>query len=145
METSISSSSASSFQSEVAARREAGAAAVPLCVHCGAPVPKSSANRDFCCSGCEAAYAIVTALGLLADLSEDFPADRGAVMSLYSVFLALGQIGGDLVGRFVASWAAGGGPSAGGAEGGLWRTWSSPCGMSSRRRRAASSRLRPGA
>lgn len=50
------------------------------------------------------AGATPAALGLLADLSEDFPADRGAVMGLYSVFLAVGQIGGNLVGGVAAAW-----------------------------------------
>jgi predicted MFS family arabinose efflux permease len=44
------------------------------------------------------------ALGLLADMSEAFPTDLGAIMGLYSVFLALGQIGGSLIGGFVAEW-----------------------------------------
>ena len=44
------------------------------------------------------AGATPAALGLLADMSEAFPDDRGAIMGLYSVFLALGQIGGALVG-----------------------------------------------
>ena len=38
------------------------------------------------------AGATPAALGLLADISEAHPADRGAIMGLYSVFLALGQI-----------------------------------------------------
>ena len=38
------------------------------------------------------AGATPAALGLLADMSERFPGDRGAIMGLYSVFLALGQI-----------------------------------------------------
>jgi predicted MFS family arabinose efflux permease len=38
------------------------------------------------------------ALGLLADLSEAYPRDRGAIMGLYSVFLSLGQIAGSLIG-----------------------------------------------
>ena len=42
--------------------------------------------------------ATPAALGLLADLSEAFPADRGALMGLYSVFLSAGQIVGSLVG-----------------------------------------------
>ncbi len=33
-------------------------------------------------------------IGLLADMSERFPTDRGAIMGLYSVFLAMGQITG---------------------------------------------------
>ena len=48
------------------------------------------------------AGATPAALGLLADVSEAFPADRGAIMGLYSVFLALGQIGGSLIGGFAA-------------------------------------------
>ena len=38
------------------------------------------------------AGATPAALGLLADISERFPTDRGAIMGLYSVFLAIGQI-----------------------------------------------------
>ncbi len=44
------------------------------------------------------AGATPAALGLLADMSEAYPDDRGAVMGLYGVFLALGQIIGNLVG-----------------------------------------------
>ncbi|CAN5820112.1 hypothetical protein BH24CHL5_BH24CHL5_07650 [soil metagenome] len=44
------------------------------------------------------AGATPAALGLLADISEAFPDDRGAIMGLYSVFLAIGQIAGSLVG-----------------------------------------------
>lgn len=52
------------------------------------------------------AGATPAALGLLADISESFPADRGAVMGLYSVFLALGQIIGAFIGAFAAElWA----------------------------------------
>ena len=50
------------------------------------------------------AGATPAALGMLADISEAFPADRGAIMGLYSVFLALGQIIGSLVGGFAADW-----------------------------------------
>ena len=50
------------------------------------------------------AGATPAALGLLADISERFPADRGAIMGLYSVFLAIGQITGALIGGFAASW-----------------------------------------
>jgi len=50
------------------------------------------------------AGATPAALGLLADISERFPADRGAIMGLYSVFLAIGQITGSLIGGFAASW-----------------------------------------
>jgi MFS family permease len=48
------------------------------------------------------AGATPAALGLLADISERFPADRGAIMGLYSVFLAVGQIIGSLIGGFTA-------------------------------------------
>jgi MFS family permease len=50
------------------------------------------------------AGATPAALGLLADISERFPADRGAIMGLYSVFLAIGQIVGALIGGFAAEW-----------------------------------------
>jgi predicted MFS family arabinose efflux permease len=49
------------------------------------------------------AGATPAALGLLADISERFPHDRGAIMGLYSVFLAVGQIVGALIGGFAAS------------------------------------------
>ena len=48
------------------------------------------------------AGATPAALGLLADVSERFPHDRGAIMGLYSVFLALGQIMGSLLGGAAA-------------------------------------------
>jgi MFS family permease len=48
------------------------------------------------------AGATPAALGLLADISERFPTDRGAIMGLYSVFLAIGQIIGALIGGFAA-------------------------------------------
>jgi len=48
------------------------------------------------------AGATPAALGLLADMSEPYPADRGAIMGLYSVFLAVGQITGSLVGGLAA-------------------------------------------
>jgi MFS family permease len=52
------------------------------------------------------AGATPAALGLLADMSESFPADRGAVMGLYSVFLAVGQIAGAVIGAAAAeAWA----------------------------------------
>ena len=52
------------------------------------------------------AGATPAALGLLADISESFPLDRGAIMGLYSVFLALGQIIGAFVGAAAAEvWA----------------------------------------
>jgi MFS family permease len=50
------------------------------------------------------AGATPAALGLLADISERFPADRGAIMGLYSVFLAIGQIAGSLIGGVAADW-----------------------------------------
>ena len=50
------------------------------------------------------AGATPAALGLLADISERFPADRGAIMGLYSVFLAIGQIVGAIVGGIAADW-----------------------------------------
>jgi MFS family permease len=50
------------------------------------------------------AGATPAALGLLADISERFPGDRGAIMGLYSVFLAVGQIVGSLIGGFAAQW-----------------------------------------
>jgi MFS family permease len=49
------------------------------------------------------AGATPAALGLLADVSEAYPADRGAIMGLYSVFLAVGQIGGSFVGAEAAT------------------------------------------
>ena len=48
------------------------------------------------------AGATPAALGLLADISERFPHDRGAIMGLYSVFLAVGQIVGALIGGVAA-------------------------------------------
>ncbi len=48
------------------------------------------------------AGATPAALGLLADLSERFPTDRGAIMGLYSVFLGIGQIIGSLIGGIMA-------------------------------------------
>ncbi|MEO8207723.1 MAG: MFS transporter [Chloroflexota bacterium] len=48
------------------------------------------------------AGATPAAVGLLADVSERFPTDRGAIMGLYSVFLAIGQIAGSLIGGVVA-------------------------------------------
>jgi predicted MFS family arabinose efflux permease len=43
------------------------------------------------------AGATPAAIGLLADVTEAYPEDRGAIMGLYSVFLGLGQIGGSLI------------------------------------------------
>jgi MFS family permease len=50
------------------------------------------------------AGATPAALGLLADISERFPTDRGAIMGLYSVFLGIGQITGSLIGGAAANW-----------------------------------------
>jgi len=50
------------------------------------------------------AGATPAAVGLLADVSELFPKDRGAIMGLYSVFLAVGQITGSLLGGLAAEW-----------------------------------------
>lgn len=52
------------------------------------------------------AGATPAALGLLADISESYPDDRGAIMGLYSVFLAVGQIIGALLGGVVSEIAA---------------------------------------
>ena len=49
------------------------------------------------------AGATPAAIGLLADVTEAYPEDRGAIMGLYSVFLGLGQITGSLVGGIAAS------------------------------------------
>ncbi|HEY3523567.1 MAG TPA: MFS transporter [Candidatus Limnocylindrales bacterium] len=48
------------------------------------------------------AGATPAALGLLADVTESFPNDRGAIMGLYSVFLGVGQIAGSLIGGAAA-------------------------------------------
>jgi MFS family permease len=50
------------------------------------------------------AGATPAALGMLADISETHPADRGAIMGLYSVFLGLGQIIGSVVSGGAADW-----------------------------------------
>ncbi|MDQ2688835.1 MAG: MFS transporter [Chloroflexota bacterium] len=50
------------------------------------------------------AGATPAALGMLADISETHPADRGAIMGLYSVFLGLGQIVGSVVSGAAADW-----------------------------------------
>jgi len=51
------------------------------------------------------AGATPAALGLLADISEASPDDRGAIMGMYSVFLGLGQVGGLLLGGVAADLA----------------------------------------
>jgi MFS family permease len=48
------------------------------------------------------AGATPAAIGLLADVTEAYPHDRGAIMGLYSVFLGLGQIVGSLIGGAAA-------------------------------------------
>jgi MFS family permease len=48
------------------------------------------------------AGATPAAIGLLADVTEAYPNDRGAIMGLYSVFLGVGQIVGSLVGGAAA-------------------------------------------
>ncbi len=48
------------------------------------------------------AGATPAAIGLLADMTEAYPADRGAIMGLYSVFLGLGQIIGSILGGVAA-------------------------------------------
>ena len=50
------------------------------------------------------AGATPAALGMLADISEQHPADRGVIMGLYSVFLAIGQVVGSLLGGAAAQW-----------------------------------------
>ena len=50
------------------------------------------------------AGATPAALGMLADISETHPEDRGAIMGLYSVFLGLGQIVGSVVSGGAADW-----------------------------------------
>jgi len=48
------------------------------------------------------AGATPAAIGLLADMTEAYPDDRGAIMGLYSVFLGLGQILGSVAGGVAA-------------------------------------------
>ena len=48
------------------------------------------------------AGATPAAIGLLADMTEAYPDDRGAIMGLYSVFLGLGQILGSFAGGAAA-------------------------------------------
>ena len=50
------------------------------------------------------AGATPAALGMLADISEEHPDDRGVIMGLYSVFLAIGQVIGSLLGGGAAEW-----------------------------------------
>ena len=65
----------------------------------GSPVPFILAMVALAAGGLFVlAGATPAAIGLLADVTEAFPDDRGAIMGLYSVFLGLGQITGALVG-----------------------------------------------
>ena len=48
------------------------------------------------------AGATPAAIGLLADVTEGYPDDRGAIMGMYSVFLGVGQITGSLLGGLAA-------------------------------------------
>ena len=50
------------------------------------------------------AGATPAAIGLLADVSEGFPGQRGMIMGLYSVFLAIGQISGSVLAGAAAHW-----------------------------------------
>lgn len=50
------------------------------------------------------AGATPAALGMLADISETHPTDRGAIMGLYSVFLGVGQIIGSVASGTAADW-----------------------------------------
>lgn len=44
---------------------DTAAGAVPLCRHCGQPVPPQAAHApDFCCRGCKAAFELINGLGL---------------------------------------------------------------------------------
>lgn len=38
--------------------------AAGCCIHCGSPIPEGYGSDQFCCNGCEAAYHIVSGLGL---------------------------------------------------------------------------------
>ncbi len=49
------------------------------------------------------AGATPAAIGLLADVTEAYPEDRGAIMGLYSVFLGVGQIVGSLIAGVAAN------------------------------------------
>ena len=64
-----------------------------------APLAVAAAAGLFVLAG-----ATPAALGMLADISEQHPADRGAIMGLYSVFLAVGQVVGSLLGGGAAEW-----------------------------------------
>jgi predicted MFS family arabinose efflux permease len=73
----------------------------------GVPVPVLLGLVAVVCGGLFVlAGATPAAIGLLADMTEAYPDDRGAIMGLYSVFLGLGQILGSIAGG-VAAQAAG--------------------------------------
>jgi predicted MFS family arabinose efflux permease len=44
------------------------------------------------------------ALTYLADVTENYAADRGSIMGLYSVFLGIGQLVGTSLGGYFADW-----------------------------------------
>jgi MFS family permease len=45
------------------------------------------------------------ALAYLADITEDFQADRGVIMGLYSIFLSVGEVAGGVAGGpFAQAW-----------------------------------------
>ncbi len=72
----------------------------------GAPLPVDAALGVAGAGGLFVlAGATPAAIGLLADVTEAYPADRGAIMGLYSVFLGLGQIIGSLIGGAAAEYA----------------------------------------
>jgi MFS family permease len=80
---------------DVLAINHLGGISVPLLVALGV----IAAVALFTLSG-----ATPAALGLLADVTEGFEADRSAIMGLYSVFLGVGQVIGAVVGGIAASW-----------------------------------------
>jgi predicted MFS family arabinose efflux permease len=43
-------------------------------------------------------------LTYLADVTENYAADRGSIMGLYSVFLGIGQLVGTSLGGYFADW-----------------------------------------
>ncbi len=76
-----------------AAINHAGGAGVPVTL----VLVAAAAGGLFVLAG-----ATPAAIGLLADMTEAYPDDRGAIMGLYSVFLGLGQIIGSIAGGFAA-------------------------------------------
>ena len=63
----------------------------------GAPLVSVAAGMIAAAGLFVLAGATPAALGMLADISEEHPKDRGIIMGLYSVFLAVGQIVGSLI------------------------------------------------